>query len=127
MEIKFRAWDNENKRLLSWWDICSYYNLLSMLDPMAKNHDRYEVMQYTGLKDRNGKEIYEGDIVVWNKYNGMGLYKIKYQIVWFEDEAGFRGISLEDNPSVLNLNNSRVGLEVIGNIYENPELLEVEK
>jgi len=89
-----------------------------------------ELMQYTGLKDKNGKEIYEGDIV--KEYMvGLGCGSLrKYEeiskrvrriagVEWNEDELTFE---IEDTRiGVLNRWNN---LEVIGNIYENPELLE---
>lgn len=72
-----------------------------------------ELMQYTGIKDKNGKEIYEGDIVQWIDSDG----KIRKDNVFFENGA-FR--ICNSNFEIWEYGE----LEAIGNIYENPELLE---
>jgi len=73
--------------------------------------------QYTGLKDKNGREIYEGDIVtgLFNYTGIIGHIVYGSDATFFIERKGLYGISL---------NNAEVWLEVIGNIYENPELLE---
>lgn len=118
-EIKFRAW--QKKYSAMWYD-GGHMDLSLSIDGQLFTPDRYyscdfekefALMQYTGLKDKNGKEIYEGDIVPtpWGKS----------VITWSNDFAGFfakRGgthIALTEFQA-----------EVIGNIYENPKLVEVE-
>jgi len=71
----------------------------------------FKLMQYTGLKDKNGKEIYEGDIV---KGTGGEFNEEVWEAGWNEDRD-FIGWSITPQ-------NCEDGLEIIGNIYENPEL-----
>ena len=70
-----------------------------------------------GLKDKNGVEIYEGDIVAIQ----FDLTSIKSKVLWFQEISGF----IVENISILD-NNLAQRIVVIGNIYNNPELLEVE-
>ena len=77
--------------------------------------DTVAVMQYTGLKDKNGREIYEGDVRC-GKYYFQSEQQTSYQVMkWDEKNACFYW----DGPEIPDF----VGVEVIGNIYENPELL----
>lgn len=75
------------------------------------------LMQFTGLHDKNGKEIYEGDVISWRSYKGECYY----------DNGRFwiKGFSCtwQDDPS--DAFSEGEPLEVIGNVYENPELLKV--
>jgi len=113
-EIKFRAWD---KKLKEWADT-EYYHLVSFDGccyfysmGQLKKYPEAELMQYTGLNDKNGKEIYEGDIIRCVRYhNPVGIVEFD------EDKCRFR------NTSNYEMVGSRLW-EVIGNIYENPELL----
>jgi hypothetical protein len=91
-----------------------------------------EVMQYTGLKDKNGKEIYEGDLGYPSRANKQRLFQVKwfphgtYGWVWVAPSltrAGntvFGGVDDISNA----FSSDQWGCEVIGNIYENPELLQ---
>ena len=80
------------------------------------------IMQYTGLKDKNGKEIYEGDICETVTYSGKPFGTI--DVVKFSGGA-FKLTDIEDALLPIPLDDSDIqSVEVIGNIYENPELLE---
>jgi uncharacterized phage protein (TIGR01671 family) len=109
-EIKFRAWHKNNNSMCK--------NVTT--DLLGRNY--LEFMQYTGLKDKSDKEIYEGDIV-------LGLKYLKAKVVY-----GFCGFELhwiDGNTDKVRrrkseemFHNTSIVFEVIGNIYENPELLE---
>lgn len=84
--------------------------------------DEYWITQCTGLKDKNGKLIYEGDIVKnWDN--------LIYQIIWLGDCACFmvENIRSKNKLSIYALISLQNNLEIVGNIYENPELLEDNK
>ncbi len=133
-EIKFRAWDKKNacfyKPIFEAWagrlstlfiglsgDLSEH--TMSGLTHESLFPDRFIIEQYTGLKDKNGREIYDGDIVrdsydsmqsviFWNPVGSWGCYEIvdpKYLMTYTVDE--------DDDAD-----------EIIGNIHENPELLE---
>ncbi len=105
-EIKFRAWvkfESGN------WGMLDNDNLQEWtLEDLTDNDPDTKLMQYTGIKDKNGKEIYEGDVV---KKSGAN-WQITYS------DGSFR----LDNR--IPLSTEAKDCEVIGNLYENPELLE---
>lgn len=116
-EIKFRAWDKISK---SWFNS----NRLYIRNQTGEVYDRHDslskifpstvtLMQYTGLKDRLGVEIYEGDIV--RRLQQWGGYA-DHKVVEWKERTKYVGFNL-GNGQVMNW-------EVIGNIYENPELLD---
>jgi len=80
------------------------------------------LMQYTGLKDKNGKEIYEGDVVEWVWENG-NIYRevVKWKEIPTEETSCF---GFEFSGDLISKYGGRDTVEIIGNIYENPELLE---
>ncbi|WP_431733595.1 YopX family protein, partial [Fusobacterium necrophorum] len=90
------------------------------------NYKNIDIMQYTGLKDKNGKEIYEGDIVKVPHFLHDERIKINGVVKYVNNRAEFV-IDLEDIEETFYCCNQKDRIEVVGNIYENPELLEEEK
>jgi uncharacterized phage protein (TIGR01671 family) len=123
-EIKFRAWDRDNKK----WLDTGYLAISPESGELLEAHDpgefvifdstNYALMQFTGLKDKNGKEIYEGD---WCRFMRRGeSFETKQGLVEFFG-SGFKAV-IDDREDALNLDRY-YEIETIGNIYENPELL----
>ena len=122
-EIKFRVWDKLRKEYLSGGtvsiEIHKGKNPVNkiILDRTLDNYkDRFILEQYTGLKDKNGKEIYEGDILkdVDNGFYFIGFEKGSFAGKYFNQER-FLSLAVFDW-----FKNDKV----IGNIHENPELTE---
>lgn len=106
--IKFRAWNFPTKQMIYWGTLQQINETDRRNVEAVHNH----FMQFTGLTDKNGKEIYEGDIL------GNDPPGTRTGIVIFEEgKFTIQGKSKEDRFDF------RKGLEVIGNVYENPELL----
>ena len=95
-EIKFRAWNKNDETF-------TYFDLNDQVEPMGR-----PITQFTGLKDKNGKEIYEGDLIKAD-WHWEEPVEVELGPFWFHEmiEYGLDGKNFE----------------VIGNIYENPELL----
>jgi hypothetical protein len=123
-ELKFRAWDNAEKVMkdpFTLHDIAAGYDCGWRVDQdlpiVTEQYDDDDpetiIMQYTGLKDKNGKEIYEGDFI---KYGDLVV-----RIMWDDFECAIVPITSNHRVLVWELAQSS---EVIGNVFENPELLE---
>ena len=124
-EIKFRAWVSDLGKMVYSADDMDYSwviindGVISLVDLWDDSYVTAELMQFTGLTDKNGKEIYEGDIILDNG--------VKREILWFDEGCQFISVNLTKDrdwdiitdPTVYGRNY----LEVIGNIHENPELL----
>lgn len=116
-EIKFRAWDLYNKKMV---DVGELGDIQVKPDLDFAN---YEVMQFTGLKDKNGKEIYEGDIIRY-KSTYYGNQKIHTTLIEWKDDLEHDGFG---EPLAMGYIFHGIENEVIGNIYQNPNLLNKEK
>lgn len=113
-EIKFQAWDLDAEQMYNWESIKQLFH-----EHLA--HPRVKVRQYTGLKDRNGREIYEGDIVC-DQYANF-YTPIFRNGIYMAYNVEYLNLTKQEPSTQFNVvwNN---GCEIIGNIYENPELLE---
>ena len=112
--IKFRAWDKAYKWMFT----------PEQLDKVLQQPEMFDVMQYIGLKDKNGVEIYEGDVV---RYNTGETWFVE----WDAKQSGFMYMNRQVVDESGRKKPSGIGygqlpgsheVEVIGNIYENPEL-----
>ena len=137
-KIKFRAWDKVQERYL--YDVQRAYDTLSgcVKYENGENADydeqcfdgflddeQYIVEQYTGLKDVNGKEIYEGDIVEFFGANKKIKVKKEFGIIVYKTDrygAGFNSIIQNKERGYGGINIAQD--IVVGNVHENPELLE---
>ena len=128
---KYRVWHHELGRLMS--VKCMFFqdseieefelNDALMNDYITAYPDEIELMQSTGLKDKNDKEIFEGDILACETDNEV----INLNVFWDEGHALFMFESKkynEQEPLAELVENNTYPFEIIGNIYENPDLLE---
>jgi hypothetical protein len=118
-EIKFRAWDKSCNKMRGENGIKDCFSLRSD----GVYNDDYILMQFTGLKDKNGKEVYEADIVIHDGEKIVVNYGI--QSVDAFEGAGFNLWSFYGEK----LGGFRLQseIEIIGNVFENPELLKTNK
>lgn len=118
-EIKFRAWDKENKKMMKVSSLSLENKEIAVRENGTYHFFRMqnlELMQYTGIKDKNDKEIYEGDIVVLNNIENDNMCIVRYE----HSSYRLEGWSLREDLS----NVEDRFLEVVGNIYESKNLLE---
>ncbi|AVQ26032.1 hypothetical protein C4N17_10505 [Fusobacterium periodonticum] len=117
-EIKFRAWDKINKDMFNVESINFQERRVYKDTVSYRKFEDIDLMQYTGLKDKNNKEIYEGDILF--ESFGERYYKVVFKNGNFrtEFEGYFDEYSFDLIDVVLDL------CEINGNIYENSELME---
>lgn len=136
-EILFRAYDKYRKEYLSNGNLFIAINksnrpnkseiYLDEISNADKYKDRFVVEQYTGLPDKNGKKIFEGDIC--NVCRGAD---IETGVVYYDERVGAWGIRYNKKEcnllfDIFTSKDINVWIEVIGNIHSNPELLEAEE
>lgn len=113
-EIKFRAWHIKAKTMLypeKQWYLFGW---------KEDESQPIEIMQYTGLKDKNGKEIYEGDVVKFK----IRIFEERYQETLHSIVFDSGSFCFKDSCSVKTLREWNSFIEIVGNKFENPELLE---
>jgi len=124
--IKYRAWDKEKKYMSPLGQLNEMKSVLIYVPEQIDEEgnidwngdivpmEKVELMQFTGLLDKNGVEIYENDIVKLNTNHVV-------QVVWFDQDAMF-GVRGKDKDRNLELG-CYVNMEKVGDIYQNPELI----
>lgn len=125
MKLKFRAWLKEEQRMVDVREMTFMYDEVYLISDVTGfyAYEEFKLMQSTGLKDKNGKEIFEGDIVRFTLTDGFSYVTLEDGIITYELCAFYVVNGLAEY-LISDINTNKI--EVIGNIYENPELLEEE-
>jgi uncharacterized phage protein (TIGR01671 family) len=128
-EIKFRAWNHQIDKMIKISSLNFFIDGHVAIDGTIPADKDMALMQYTGLKDKNGKEIYEGDILKTDKGSLL-------QVIWHPHLACFLGIEATNEFAISAKEFMKIDFveakfwylqtKTVGNIYENPELLEKE-
>lgn len=125
-ETRFRAWDKENNTMLTWEQLKSEADFSWFID------EDLVFMQYTGVKDKRGVEIFDGDILTTEQYPYQveGEYNYHGVVEWDKESAGYIVVKYVVNPLISGISNGMAdrfeevdGFEVIGNIYQNKDLI----
>ncbi len=131
-KIKFRAYDKERKKI-KFFDLkeiyADCYHNVGFLKNAPHQHEndgweQFELMQFTGLLDKNGKEVFENDIIVLSHpcWSVKCIVKYDNQLACYVLES-FEKIDKGVRKSFLHIYQENLNYKVIGNLYQNPELL----
>jgi len=122
--IKFRVWDDSDKVMHpNAFNVDGY-----LFEDLIDVDDRFVLMQFTGLKDKGGKEIYEGDVVMQGNFGIENKgEKCPAEVYWNQNAWYVRTEKGHTGLHPLWIHSQEFGAEVIGNIYENPDLIKTGK
>lgn len=118
-EIKFRAWDKENKKFYTPIISANGKSLTVSFGYEIFGENNDDIMQYTGIKDKNGKPIFEGDIIKYKnsitsiQWTGCGFNGVYHNSDGSWDDEWEYALSYRDSGYI----------EVLGNLFENPNLI----
>ena len=126
-EIKFRAWDKKKGQFVTVYNLPIEGSIADLKWSLKPEDENIILMQFTGLHDKNGKEIWEGDVVNVTRDLVAKISPAIGVIKYFGDHFGISDRVEGHHTSLYDVAYSKCfywhDVEVLGNIYENPELL----
>lgn len=131
-EIKFRVFDKNENDIVRWdWELLND-GIIDLYHLFFAKDENLIIQQFTGLLDKNGKEIYEGDVISYREHRKYLQSSFIGKVVWLNSHCGF-GYIFVNNENVIKTypfnsvdeieNDFLNHTEVIGNIYEDSELI----
>jgi len=119
MKFKVRIWAND--QMTSWEQLADDDECISLYNILNGEYEHAVVMLYTTSNDRNGKEVYAGDIIEWKRGGG-----VIFVVVWSEKDCAFSLLRHLPKGTCTYCNRETLkDCEVLGNIYENPKLIKL--
>ena len=117
-EIRFRAWNTNGNQMVDLYKITPLALEIKQDGVFVPFGEQYKIMQFTGLKDRKGKEIWEGDIITMSPNNDC--HNSEYIVVFEDGKFVLRG---KDNDETEWFSTPNIKETVIGNIFQNKDLI----